>query len=158
MSRLHHNTSRNRHVSSPGRLQRDGILDTDNFKAYNDRYGHAAGDLVLRQVGALLRKHVRNPDDLAFRIGGEEFLVACKTREDGDSAAFFERIRSGIADLRLTHVGNQPYGVVTASVGVSVFRGPQNAGELFNAADAALYSAKRDGRNTIRFAPAEAGR
>ena len=132
-----------------GRVRSVGIVDVDNFKAYNDRYGHAAGDLVLRQIGALLRKRIGATDDLAFRIGGEEFLVACRVAEEGDAVAFFESLRDAVAGLDLTHEGNAPHGRVTVSIGVGTFRGPLPANDVFGHADAALYRAKRDGRNRI---------
>ena len=91
------------------------IMDIDNFKAYNDRYGHAAGDLVLRQIGGLLRRLLRS-DDQVFRIGGEEFLLACKTRDAGDAHAFFETIRQSVEAMGLTHVGNPPHGALAGSV------------------------------------------
>lgn len=131
-----------------------GILDIDNFKAYNDHYGHAAGDLVLRQVGALLRRHAHRPDDLVFRIGGEEFLLACKTRHEADAHAFFEAVRFSVMAMRLTHVGNPPHGVVTTSIGMSVVRGPRGANATFDAIDRALYGAKRAGRNQVGLADA----
>jgi diguanylate cyclase (GGDEF)-like protein len=131
-----------------GLIKAVGIMDVDNFKAYNDRYGHAAGDLVLRQIGSLLRRQL-NPDDLVFRIGGEEFLLACKTREGADALSFFETLRRSVETMSLTHIGNQPHGVVTASFGLSIFRGSKNPGDLFTATDAALYRAKEGGRNAI---------
>jgi diguanylate cyclase (GGDEF)-like protein len=131
-----------------GLVKSVGIMDIDNFKSYNDRYGHAAGDLVLRQIGVLLRRRL-SADDMVFRIGGEEFLLACKSREEGDALAFFESVRESVEAMALTHIGNAPYGVVTASFGVGVFRGPKQPGEVFTSVDAALYRAKEGGRNTI---------
>ena len=131
-----------------GLIKAVGIMDIDNFKAYNDRYGNAAGDLVLRQIGGLLRRQL-NADDLVYRIGGEEFLVACKTREGSDAVSFFEALRTSVATMRLTHEGNLPHGVVTASFGLGLFRGPRDPGELFTMIDAALYRAKKAGRNSI---------
>ncbi|WP_058755672.1 sensor domain-containing diguanylate cyclase [Sphingomonas endophytica] len=135
-----------------GRIRSVGIFDVDNFKAYNDIYGHAAGDLVLRQIGALLRQRLGGDDDLAFRIGGEEFLVACRVAREGDALAFFEAIRASIAGLGLRHEGNAPHGTVTISMGVGTFRTPRGAGELFAQVDAAMYRAKREGRNRIEKA------
>jgi diguanylate cyclase (GGDEF)-like protein len=132
-----------------GSLRSVGIVDVDNFKAYNDIYGHAAGDLVLRQIGALLRRRMNQQDDLAFRIGGEEFLIACKVAEEGDADAFFEALRAGVAGLDLAHEGNAPHGRVTISIGVGTFRAPRVTDDLFTHVDAALYRAKRDGRNRI---------
>jgi diguanylate cyclase (GGDEF)-like protein len=131
-----------------GLIKAVAIMDIDNFKAYNDRYGHAAGDLVLRQIGSLLRGQL-HPDDLVFRIGGEEFLLACKTRERADAVSFFEALCRSVKTLSLTHVGNPPHGVVTASFGVGVFRGPEDPGDLFTTVDSALYRAKEAGRNTL---------
>lgn len=135
-----------------GLVRSIGIMDVDNFKAYNDHYGHAAGDVVLRQIGTMLRRQLK-ADDMVFRIGGEEFLVACRTREEGDALSFFETLRRSVEDLSLSHVGNQPHGVVTASFGVGTFRKPADPGELFSAVDAALYRAKGSGRNSIARAP-----
>jgi diguanylate cyclase (GGDEF)-like protein len=138
-------------AADDGLVRAVGIMDIDNFKVYNDHYGHAAGDLVLRQIGALLRRYATNPDDLVFRIGGEEFLVACKTREATDALAFFEALRTSVTDMQLRHVGNVPYGVVTASIGLCIFRMPKIASDLFDDVDRALYRAKDAGRNVVEL-------
>ena len=135
-----------------GLVRSVGIMDVDNFKAYNDHYGHAAGDVVLRQIGNLLRRQLKT-DDMVFRIGGEEFLVACRTREEHDALSFFEGLRQSVQEMSLSHVGNQPHGVVTASFGVGTFRTPADPAELFSAVDAALYRAKNSGRNSIELTP-----
>lgn len=137
-----------------GRVRSVGIVDVDNFKAYNDRYGHAAGDLVLRQIGALLRKRMGQAGDLMFRIGGEEFLIACRVAEEAEALAFFEALRAAVAALELTHEGNAPHGRVTVSIGVGTFRDARPANDVFSHVDAALYRAKRDGRNRIERAAA----
>lgn len=137
-------------AEADGLIRAVGIMDIDNFKAYNDRYGHASGDLVLSQIGAILRRQSHNPDDLVFRIGGEEFLLACKVHEDADALVYFEKVRASISALQLTHEGNAPHNVVTASFGVTIFRTSKRPGDVFEDADAALYGAKRDGRNRVR--------
>jgi diguanylate cyclase (GGDEF)-like protein len=134
-----------------GLVKSVGIMDVDNFKSYNDRYGHAAGDLVLRQIGLLLRNHL-NVDDLVFRIGGEEFLLACKMREESDALCFFESLRQSVQTMSLPHLGNQPYGMVTASFGLGIFRGAREPAGVFTTVDAALYRAKEMGRNVISIA------
>jgi diguanylate cyclase (GGDEF)-like protein len=139
-----------------GLLKSVGILDIDNFKAYNDRYGHAAGDLVLREIGALLRERTVKADDQVFRIGGEEFLFACKTRKEGDSLGFFEAVRASVAALGLKHDGNAPHGTVTVSIGICTFRGARNPSALFEKVDAALYRAKSGGRNRIEIVGTQA--
>lgn len=140
-----------------GVLRSVGIVDLDNFKAYNDHYGHAAGDLVLRRIGELLREEAARADDLAFRIGGEEFLIACRTSRGRDPRAFFETLRASVAAMNLAHAGNAPHGTVTVSIGLSSFHGPGCAAALFDEADAALYRAKRGGRNRIETAGTPTG-
>lgn len=135
-----------------GLVRSVALMDIDNFKAYNDLYGHAAGDMVLRKIGSLLRHSIKNPEDLSFRIGGEEFLVASKCRDAGGALSFFETLRAGIEDLQMPHEGNRPFNVVTASIGLATFRQPRAPDQLFEEIDAALYRAKRDGRNRIMLA------
>jgi diguanylate cyclase (GGDEF)-like protein len=136
-----------------GMVRAVGLMDVDNFKGYNDRYGHAAGDIILRKIGSLLRRSLRSPDDLAFRFGGEEFLVASKCRDTKSAIAFFESLRAEIEEMQLPHEGNLPAKVVTASIGIATFEEAGDPNELFNKADAALYRAKREGRNRVIPAP-----
>jgi diguanylate cyclase (GGDEF)-like protein len=125
------------------------IMDVDNFKKYNDLYGHAAGDAVLRQIGTILRSHLHRADDLLFRFGGEEFLMAVRTRHDFDAHSLFDAVRSSIAGLKQPHSGNQPHGVVTASLGFASFVGARDPDNVFRTVDAALYQAKGEGRNKV---------
>ena len=134
-----------------GLVRAVSIMDIDNFKAYNDRYGHPAGDLVLGQIGSLLRRQLHT-DDMAFRIGGEEFLLACKGRQIEGVMSFFEALRESVATMGLSHPGNPPHGVVTASFGIGFFRGPGDPSRVFTKVDAALYRAKSAGRNSIGLA------
>lgn len=136
-------------AADDGLLRSVAIMDIDNFKTYNDRYGHAAGDMVLRQVGALLRTLLRDDDDLVFRIGGEEFVMASKPREAAAASQLIETVRETIAAASIPHAGNPPYGIVTVSIGYGVFRGPRPAADIFAKIDAALYRAKAEGRNRI---------
>jgi len=128
------------------------IMDVDNFKKYNDFYGHAAGDEVLRQIGTILRSHLHRADDLLFRIGGEEFLLAVRTRRDFDAHSLFDAVRASIAALEQPHPGNPPHGMVTASLGLASFAGARNADRVFQTVDEALYRAKSEGRNMIALA------
>jgi diguanylate cyclase (GGDEF)-like protein len=125
------------------------ILDVDHFKQYNDRYGHAAGDAVLRRLGTILRSHLQNADDLVFRIGGEEFLLGVRSRAESDALLLFEKIRRSIEGMGLIHAGNPSHGVVTASTGLVTFNKPQGPAYIFSRADSALYQAKAAGRNTV---------
>jgi diguanylate cyclase (GGDEF)-like protein len=136
-------------AQNDGLLRSVAIMDVDNFKNYNDIYGHAAGDDVLRQIGDILRAGLTRSDDLVFRIGGEEFLFSCRFRKRSDVAAFFEKIRQGIRSSDIAHLGNKPHNMVTASFGVAVFSGPTHPETAFGKADANLYQAKASGRNQV---------
>lgn len=127
------------------------IMDVDNFKAYNDLYGHAAGDAVLQKIGELLLSRIEKTD-AAFRIGGEEFLIACRARTDKGALTFFEAIRRAIEGEAIQHQGNPPGNVVTASFGLAVFKGPRDPSRLFESVDRALYISKTCGRNQITLA------
>ncbi len=124
------------------------MLDLDHFKKFNDTYGHDAGDTVLRETGAFLTKSVR-AEDIVCRFGGEEFVVILPMADLQVTQARAERIRSRLRELAVLHQG-QSLGMITVSVGVAVL--PQhgaNPQELFEAADAALYRAKREGRDRV---------
>jgi diguanylate cyclase (GGDEF)-like protein len=119
------------------------MLDVDRFKAYNDAFGHPAGDDVLRRVGAILRRLTR-AHDLAARYGGEEFAVLLPATDTKAARAFAERVRAAIASTPW------PLRPVTASIGVATSRTGVAIGEaLLAQADEALYRAKRAGRNRV---------
>jgi len=127
------------------------MIDLDHFKKFNDTYGHEAGDLVLRETAAFLLRSVR-AEDIVCRFGGEEFVVILPLAELKVTLARAERIRSHLRELSVFHQG-QSVGVITASVGVAEL--PQHgatAKELLEAADAALYRAKREGRDRVAVA------
>jgi two-component system, cell cycle response regulator len=135
------------------------LVDLDHFKAVNDRHGHLAGDVVLREVAAALRHSVRDTDLLA-RYGGEEFAVLLPRTSVGGSLTVAERICRDVAALAVPlppGAGGGTDGVlrVSASVGVSALpqRSLTSAELLFRAADEALYRAKREGRNRVCLAP-----
>jgi diguanylate cyclase (GGDEF)-like protein len=134
-----------------GLVKAVGLMDVDNFKAYNDTYGHAAGDAVLRRIGALLSPPAVG-DEMAFRIGGEEFVIACKSQTEVGAIDFFESIRCALKEAAIPHSGNGKEKVVTASLGVSLFRGAQDPASLFEAVDSALYKSKSSGRNRMTLA------
>ena len=124
------------------------ILDLDHFKTFNDTYGHDAGDAVLRQTASFLAKSVR-AEDTVCRFGGEEFVVILPTANLGGAQNRAENIRSKLRELTVLHQG-QSLGMITASIGVSAF--PTNgtsSQELLATADAALYRAKREGRDRV---------
>jgi two-component system, cell cycle response regulator len=124
------------------------LVDLDEFKTVNDRFGHLAGDAVLRQIGALLRQEARAVD-LVSRYGGDEFVLALpETARDG-AVAFAERVRRRIAEHNVAQTGDPLY--VTASIGVATLPGAatETVDGLVAGADAALYRAKGSGRNQV---------
>lgn len=130
--------------------------DVDNFKSYNDTYGHPAGDDVLRAVAESVRLGLRSIDR-AFRYGGEEILVLLPETDAAGAAIVAERIRQAIASLAVPHRDGID-GIVTMSLGVACWdaSNPAEAGDvLVSNADTALYRAKADGRNQMRCHGAE---
>ncbi len=130
------------------------MIDVDVFKAYNDHYGHPGGDACLRRVSAAIGQFGRRPGDILARYGGEEFAMLLSDAEPGGAAEVAERVRAAVEAARIEHVGNAPGLVVTASIGVAtIMPRPGAAGpavaDLIAAADAALYAAKRGGRNRV---------
>ncbi len=127
------------------------MIDLDHFKSFNDTYGHDAGDVVLRETGASLTKSIR-AEDFVCRFGGEEFVVILPTADLAASSTRAERLRMQMKELTVLHLGRS-MGMLTISVGVAVF--PEHGAspkELMAAADAALYQAKRNGRDQIAIA------
>jgi two-component system chemotaxis family response regulator WspR len=128
------------------------LLDIDFFKQFNDRYGHPAGDECLKRVAALMGGALQRVSDLLARYGGEEFAVLLPATSPEGAAALAERIRLGVEGLRVPHE-DSPHGrVLTVSLGVAtvVPGAGSTAADFVFGADAALYQAKRDGRNATR--------
>jgi diguanylate cyclase (GGDEF)-like protein len=126
------------------------MVDIDHFKAYNDYYGHLAGDDCLRQVARKLQTVVARPGDLVARYGGEEFaLILPQTH--GGAKTLGERCRATVAAIRIPHQASPVKPVVTVSVGVAsiIPAVDQDPSRLINAADQALYRAKLLGRNHV---------
>ncbi|WP_171070476.1 sensor domain-containing diguanylate cyclase [Methylobacterium terricola] len=128
------------------------LIDADRFKRYNDTYGHLAGDEVLRTIARCLKREVSGPDEVACRIGGEEFGVLLLGPTHREVASRAEYIRQAIARTQIPHRG-QDGGFVTVSIGVvSITQNKHTTQrECFAAADAALYEAKRQGRDCVRI-------
>jgi diguanylate cyclase (GGDEF)-like protein len=130
------------------------MIDLDHFKKFNDTYGHDAGDAILRETAQSLVKGVR-AEDFVCRFGGEEIVVILPTADVEASRARAERLRLRIKELNVSHQG-RTLGMISISVGVATFpqhgRSPK---ELMAAADAALYEAKRGGRDQVVIAAAQ---
>jgi diguanylate cyclase (GGDEF)-like protein len=124
------------------------FVDIDHFKKINDTYGHQAGDHVLAAVAREMIAIIRTEDVLA-RYGGEEFAIICREIEKEGALALGERLRAAVASAKFQHDGRDI--PVTISVGAAVAYKPQAAQPLIAAADAAMYEAKRAGRNRVCF-------
>ena len=122
------------------------IADIDHFKRVNDEHGHQVGDATLREVARRLSSSIRGEDVIA-RYGGEEFAILCRDAEELEATILAERLRLAVAHDLSTP--DQPRLRVTISIGIAVAPtvGVSDVSELIRAADAALYEAKRHGRN-----------
>ena len=125
------------------------ILDLDDFKRVNDKFGHAVGDLLLQTVATVLKDTVRDTDIVA-RYGGEEFAILLPDTDESGVQQVAEKIRAAVEAIRFNVPETDITLKVTVSIGVSVFRG--NRREFFNAADRALYKSKAAGKNCVHYA------
>ena len=127
------------------------LCDVDHFKAYNDQYGHVAGDECLRQVAAALAGSCRRAIDVAARYGGEEFALLMPDTPAEGAMIVVEKARQALAGLALPHAGSLTSNVVTFSAGLAAYSGERDKapGELVSRADEALYRAKHLGRNRV---------
>ena len=130
------------------------MADLDNFKSVNDTYGHDAGDTVLKRFAAVLKSGTRS-SDISGRVGGEEFLIVLRHTDREGALLAIERIREGFAAQRFSFGGGEVR--MTASFGMAGHGRHQaaNLNRLIAQADAALYSAKRLGRNRVEWAVIE---
>jgi diguanylate cyclase len=128
------------------------IADIDRFKEINDTHGHPVGDQVLRGVAQVLRARIKGAD-IAARLGGDEFAILLPNTGMQGAIALAEQIRSALLHARLRRVNSdQEIGQVSVSVGVAHLNDAGSLDRLLQSADAALYIAKREGRNRVRAA------
>ncbi|MEW6163557.1 MAG: diguanylate cyclase [Pseudomonadota bacterium] len=134
------------------------MVDVDYFKLYNDNYGHVAGDECLRAVAATIGRVVQRTTDLPARYGGEEFAILLPETPLDSAIALAERFLASLAEQNMPHAGS-PLGRISASVGVAVCGADESCSPagLIHVADAALYEAKRTGRNRAVVADPAAG-
>lgn len=133
------------------------MMDLDFFKAYNDRYGHLAGDQCLRRVAEVLGQALKRPADLAVRYGGEEFTLLLPDTDGQGAGLIVQETLQQLRRLAIEHAGS-PFGVVSASAGIAVAhpaQQPISSQALVAEADAALYEAKRQGRDRYCMAQAQ---
>lgn len=128
------------------------LLDIDHFKRINDTYGHPFGDECLRLVAAILKQHGQRAGDVVARYGGEEFIIALPGVDSHQAREQAERIRAAVAELHPTYGDTRID--LTISIGVATLKpqAPCSTVQLLAEADAALYRAKRNGRNQVTVA------
>ena len=121
------------------------MIDIDNFKAYNDNFGHDNGDIALLKVSESIQKSILRDTDLACRFGGEEFVVLLPSTNAASAFSIAERIRINIEALEIKHTQSS---IVTVSIGLEAMNADKlNKRDLFKHADIALYAAKDNGKN-----------
>jgi diguanylate cyclase (GGDEF)-like protein len=135
------------------------LIDVDQFKAYNDIYGHPAGDECLRNIAKTISEAARRPGDVAARYGGEELAILLPGADEADAAQIAEDLRAKVEALRVRHDANPPGCILTISIGSatripSLDRSRIGPDHLITLADAALYRAKQNGRNCVASAKA----
>ncbi len=125
------------------------MIDIDHFKSYNDNYGHLAGDHALKSVAQLMKRHL-HPSCLAARYGGEEFTILLPDANSSQVRTVAEKLRQAVSGETLTHPQTgEALAQVTISLGVAYSQGEHTSAMLLSAADAALYRAKKSGRNCV---------
>lgn len=131
------------------------MIDVDDFKRYNDTYGHLAGDTTLRLIAESIGSFTRRPSDLAARIGGEEFILVLPAMSIENLRIQAEKLQAAVHALKIPHVASSNDGRVTVSVGGAsmVPHRSSSQEQLVNAADQALYRAKGSGKNRVDIAP-----
>ena len=132
------------------------ILDVDNFKKFNDTYGHQRGDKILIKISDSLRKTFKRSEDYIFRIGGEEFGVLITGNSEKDILHLATLAKDNIQALNIEHVGNEYYHVVTASFGLTIIgknkvNPDYELKHIYKESDNKLYEAKEAGRNNIKY-------
>ena len=130
-----------------------GMIDIDHFKLFNDNYGHAAGDEVLRKLGECLRDNFKRSGDMSFRIGGEEFAVLMSVVSTADARSSAEFLQCAINELHIPHGHSPTADHVTISLGVGLIHPGQatNSSSPYQFCDGLLYEAKRAGRNRMEL-------
>ena len=127
------------------------MLDVDNFKLYNDYYGHQKGDQALISIASTIKDSIKRSDDYSFRLGGEEFGVLFKSETKEKAQKLAELIRKNIEELNIEHLKNDNYMCITISIGLDCndARNINNVDDVYKNADTLLYEAKKNGRNQV---------
>lgn len=127
------------------------LLDVDNFKQYNDNYGHLQGDVVLQEISLSIKDVFQRTSDCCYRVGGEEFLIVSESEDENNGYKMAEKLREAIIDLNIEHKYNISLTDLTVSIGVCTQKTDKTTKieELYNSADIALYKSKENGRNQV---------
>lgn len=125
------------------------LFDIDHFKLFNDTYGHAAGDEVLRKIGEIICAHMQRSSDAGYRVGGEEFFIKTSGRDREDMLKLIDSIRTAVESLAIPHEANPPYNRVTISCGFGIAAEPLDSEAIYREVDNALYQSKAKGRNQV---------
>jgi diguanylate cyclase (GGDEF)-like protein len=127
------------------------LIDADNFKKYNDNYGHLKGDDVLKAIAKKVKETFKRDNDFCYRVGGEEFLVVSSSDNIDNGLDMARKLCKNIEDLNIEHKYNADFGKITASIGVSTKKVTHSLKieQLYNEADKALYKSKENGRNQV---------
>lgn len=127
------------------------IFDLDNFKQYNDHYGHPMGDEALKHVAQALASCSQRPEDLVARLGGEEFVALLPNTDRNGAVILAEKYREAVEQLGISHIFGNPKPYLTVSCGVATAQGdqPDEPIALLEDADDKLYQAKKAGRNQV---------
>jgi diguanylate cyclase (GGDEF)-like protein len=136
-------------AASPQSIVGIALFDLDHFKLFNDTYGHAAGDDVLRNIGKVIRNNLQRTSDAGYRVGGEEFFLQYHSRSREDVIRFINNIRADVERLAIPHSANPPFNCVTISCGFGVCTKPKAPEFIYRQVDSALYRSKANGRNQI---------
>jgi len=127
------------------------MIDADNFKKYNDNYGHAKGDIVLKEIANTCKELFQRSTDMCYRVGGEEFVVVFESENDEYSHSMAQKLCKSIENLEIEHKFNDEYNKVTVSIGMctSDVHEFTNLDQIYANADKALYLSKEQGRNRV---------
>lgn len=128
------------------------IIDIDNFKLYNDQFGHPEGDECLKKVAKCIRSTARRTTDIVSRIGGEEFVVFIQGNREDEMIEFANTIRKNVEKLGMAHSHKSPMPLVTVSVGLEIaYPKEMDINLMYEGADQQLYLAKQSGRNAVSY-------
>jgi len=153
-NRRHYNEAIPRILKSAKRANKlinYAMIDVDFFKPYNDNYGHYQGDIALKQIATCLKDSLNRPDDIIFRLGGEEFLIISEGESKEKALSFFDKIRKNIEELKIPHKLNPVSEYITISVGLvsKSANDIHDIEDLYREADGLLYEAKGSGKNKV---------